>query len=126
MRFIGLLFYICLGGALAWLAAQNWVPVQLHLTRETYLEWPLALLLLAAFLLGLVPLMIIGGLSKWALRRKLTKAEKQIAALQAAASPAARAAQDEEAMLARVRAAGGAGSIGDLPQTKPIAVPPGA
>ena len=83
---------------------------------------PLGLLLLGAFLAGLLPTMIWYKLSRWSVRRKLTRAEAKLRD----ATPASPAVDPESSLLARARAAGGAaGYSGDLPaQARPMSVPP--
>jgi lipopolysaccharide assembly protein A len=98
------------------------VPLSLPGAQAKILA-PLGLLLLGAFLAGLLPTMIWYKLSRWRVRRKLTRAE---AKLQAGGPAAPTPADPESSLLARARAAGGAaGYAGDLPaQARPMSVPP--
>ncbi len=127
MRSLKIIILITLLLLAGFLAALNWELVKIALPGQPlpYMA-PLGGLLFGAFLAGLVPAMIWYKLSRWTVRRKLTKTE---AKLQAANTPApAPAALDPEAaLLARARAAGGATGYGeDLPtQARPITVPPG-
>jgi lipopolysaccharide assembly protein A len=91
-------------GLTAWL---NWSSVSfILLGQKEATNIPLGLLLIGAFLAGLAPAMIWYKLSRWTVKRKLTKTE---AKLQAASAPAAAPppADPEAALLARARAAGG-------------------
>jgi uncharacterized integral membrane protein len=127
MQTLKLIILVALLLLVGFLAALNWEPVQIALPGQSLpYTAPLGGLLMGAFLCGLLPAMLWYKLSRWTLRRKLSKTE---AKLQAAHAPAAAAptTDPEAALLARARAAGGAsGYGGDLPaQARPITVPPG-
>jgi uncharacterized integral membrane protein len=109
------------------LAALNWEPVHIAVPGQALpFTAPLGGLMLGSFLAGLLPAMIWYKLSRWTVRRKLTKVEAKLTAANAPA-PTAAAMDPEAALLARAKAAGGAtGYSGDLPaQARPMSVPPG-
>ncbi len=111
MRFLKLLLLILLVLALAWFAAQNWVPVTIRLWSPYELVIRLPVLLAAAMLLGWLPGAIVHSVSRWNLTRRLTKTERELEARRAA----------EAALPATAPAA----PAGDLPpQAQPIVVPP--
>jgi uncharacterized integral membrane protein len=127
MRSLKIIILITLLLLAGFLAALNWEPVKIALPGQSLpYTAPLGGLLFGAFLAGLVPAMIWYKLSRWTVRRKLTKTEAKLQAANAPASTPA-AIDPEAALLARARAAGGAsGYGGDLPtQARPITVPPG-
>ncbi len=124
LKIIIMVALLLLAGLVAWL---NWEPVKFSMLGQALpYTFPLGGLMLGSFLAGLVPAMIWYKLSRWTVRRKLSKTE---AKLQAASTPTETsvAMDPEAALLARARAAGGAtGYGGDLPaQARPISVPPG-
>lgn len=128
MRLIGWLLVIAAGALFVWFAGNNWVPVTVNLSSTAYVEPALPVLVLAALLLGFVPTFVLHKLSRFLMNRRLAKAEKRIAALQAdlegqsGRGLAPEAA--EAAILARSQAAGRAGGYEDLPpQASPMAVP---
>jgi hypothetical protein len=78
---------------------------------------PLGTTLLFCFLAGLLPTMLWYKLSRWRVRRKLTKAEARLAAHSAPTAATAAPMDPETSLLARARAAGGAaGYAGDPPE----------
>jgi lipopolysaccharide assembly protein A len=104
LKIIILVFLALFAGLTARL---NWGGVNfIMLGQKEAATIPLGLLLIGAFLIGLVPAMIWYKLSRWTVRRKLTKTE---AKLQAASTPAPAPppVDAEAALLARARAAGG-------------------
>ena len=111
MRFLKLLLLILLVLALAWFAAQNWVPVTIRLWSPYELVIRLPVLLAAAMLLGWLPGAIVHSVSRWNLIRRLTRTERELEARRAA----------EAALPTTAPAA----SASDLPpQAQPIVVPP--
>jgi uncharacterized integral membrane protein len=127
MRTLKIIFLVTVLLLAAFLAALNWelVPVAVPGQNLPY-SLPLGGLLMGSFLAGLVPAMIWYKLSRWTVRRKLTKVEAKLTAANAPAAPAP-TLDPEAALLARAKAAGGAtGYSGDLPaQARPMSVPPG-
>lgn len=86
MNFLRTAFWVILAVALALFAKANWnvaptysgyVPVKLW--GDLILETRLPVLIVAAFLLGLVPMWLWGRAIKWQMRRKLTSAERALA-----------------------------------------------
>lgn len=110
-----------------WFAASNWVPVTVNVSREAFIQPALPMLVLTALLLGFVPTWLLGLLSRFLLRRKLRKANRRIAALEADLTGGHSQGPEavEAAILARSQAAGRATGYDDLPpQASPMAVPP--
>lgn len=110
MRFLKLLSLILLVLALAWFAAQNWVPVTVKLWSPYELVVRLPVLLAIAVLLGWLPGAITHSVSRWNLTRRLARTERELEARRAA-----------EAGTPTVSVA----PAGVLPpQAQPIVVPP--
>ncbi len=127
MRTLKIIILVAVLLLAAFLAALNWEPVQIAVPGQTLpFMAPLGGLMLGSFLAGLLPAMLWYKLSRWTVRRKLTKVEAKLTAANAptAATPVM---DPEAALLARAKAAGGAsGYSGDLPaQARPMSVPPG-
>jgi uncharacterized membrane protein YciS (DUF1049 family) len=109
MRFLKILLLALLVLALAWFAAQNWVPVTVKLWAPYELVIRLPVLLALAVLLGWLPGAIAHSVSRWSLTRRLTRTERELEARRAA----------EAAAVAPP-------ATNDLPppQAQPIVVPP--
>ncbi len=71
MRFLKTLFLIVLVALVTQFAISNWHRVDINISRDTVAEVNLPLLVLIAYLLGLVPTMIIYRARIWSLRRRL-------------------------------------------------------
>ncbi|GLT01987.1 hypothetical protein GCM10007897_33890 [Sphingobium jiangsuense] len=103
MNFLKTAFWVIIAVALALFAKANWaiapsysgyVPVKLW--GDIILETRLPVLIVAAFLLGLLPTWLWGRACRWRLQRKLSSAERALAST-AAASPSAAPAPGAEA-----------------------------
>jgi uncharacterized integral membrane protein len=127
MRTLKIILLVAILLLAVFLAALNWETVRVFVPGQSLpFTAPLGGLMLGSFLAGLVPAMIWYKLSRWTVRRKLTKVEAKLTAANTPA-PAPAAMDPEAALLARAKAAGGAaGYSGDLPaQARPMSVPPG-
>lgn len=82
MRLLTLAFYVLVGALLAWFAAINWSLVSLKLWGGYELVIRLPVLMIASFLLGVLPLGILQNVSRWRLGRKVRKLEKALAEAQ--------------------------------------------
>ena len=65
---------------------RNWTPVPVSLWSDVTLIVKLPLLLLVAFLVGLLPMFVRHLTVRWRLRRRLDAAERTLAESQAAAA----------------------------------------
>lgn len=128
MRLIGWSLFLGVAGLFIWFALNNWTPVPVNLSATAFVEPALPVLVLLALLTGFVPTWVMHKLSRFLLNRRLAKAEKRIALLQAEMAGSGRALPAESAeaaILARSQAAGRAGGYDELPpQASPMAVPP--
>lgn len=60
-------------------ATRNWGPVTINLWGDLQMETRLALVVLASFLLGFLPMLLLHRTCRWTLRRKLANAERALA-----------------------------------------------
>ncbi len=86
MQFLKTLFWVLIAVAAVVFAMYNWVAVPLALWGGLALEVKLPLLLLVAFLLGLLPMLVVHRTTRWRLRRRLDAAERSLAEREAAAA----------------------------------------
>jgi uncharacterized integral membrane protein len=92
MQFLKTLFWVALAVILVLFASVNWHAVTLTLWGGLQADVKLPVLLLAAFLLGFVPMLVIHRARLWTLNRRIEAHERQAAAMHApviAAAPEA-------------------------------------
>lgn len=93
MQFLRTLFWIVLVVLAMLFAFANWTPVAVNL-GDYVIETKLPVLLLLAFLVGLLPGVILSAATRWRMRRRLADAhrsfeeERAIAAAEPAPVPA--------------------------------------
>jgi lipopolysaccharide assembly protein A len=105
MQFLKAIFQAFIAVIAAIFAYNNWTPVTVNLWGGVVLDTILPLLLLVAFLIGLLPTLLLYRTTRWRLRRKLDSTEKALASIQSAPVPATSSTMP--------------------PAAAPIAVPPG-
>jgi putative membrane protein len=113
MQFLRTLFWVVLAVVAVIFAFNNWTQVTVNLWGGLQADAKLPVLLLAAFLIGAVPMFVLYRASRWGLRRRLDHAERSLAELRAIEAPAP----------------GSAGAMPTLPtatvdQMTPLAPPP--
>jgi putative membrane protein len=106
MQFLKTLFWVVLTVILVLWAKANWFNVQLKLWGGLEADVKLPVLILFAFLLGLLPTLIVHRARIWSLRRRLEPAERTVVSVPAApasptAAPEARVATDSKAWPAQ-------------------------
>lgn len=79
MQFLKTIFWAFVAVVVAIFAYNNWTPVTLNLWNGLLLETKLPVLLIAAFLLGLLPTFLLHRATRWRLRRKLESVERTLA-----------------------------------------------
>lgn len=92
MQFLKTLLWIVIAVSLAILSSQNWNDVTISLWGNLEVDIKLPLLLLFTFLIGFLPIYFVMRGRLWALRRKLTLAERP----NVTAVPAPQPAQPED------------------------------
>ncbi len=88
MQFLKTLFWVALTVGAILLSSFNWTTVTLNLWGGLQADVKLPVLLLAAFLLGFLPLFILHRARMWSSKRRIDAFERQIALMQAPAPPA--------------------------------------
>ena len=78
MQFLKTLFWVVLTVILVLWAKANWFPVTLKLWGGLEADVKLPVLLLAVFLLGLVPTLVVHHARLWSLRRRIEPAGRTI------------------------------------------------
>lgn len=90
MQFLKTLFWVAVAVALALFGKANWKPVTLKLWGGLEADVKLPVLILAAFLLGLIPTLLYHRARLWTMRRRIEAVERQaaVAAAPSGNSPA--------------------------------------
>ncbi len=76
MQFLKTLVWVLIAVLLALFARANWTAVTLNLWGDIQADIKLPLLLLAAFLIGLLPVWLIMRARLWTLRRRIDAMER--------------------------------------------------
>ena len=106
MQFLKTLFWVLIAVGAMLFAFNNWNIVTVNLWDGLQLDTRLPILLFGAFLIGLLPALLLHRATRWSLRRKLSTMERALADV-------ASSAPEEK-------------PSGTLPPSAaPIAVPPG-
>ncbi len=87
MQFLKTLFWVLLAVLLALFASRNWVPVTLNLWGDIQADIKLPLLVLIAFLLGLVPMWLAMRARQWSADRRIEALERHQAQVPAPPPP---------------------------------------
>lgn len=95
MQFLKTLFWVALTIGAILFSAFNWTPVTLNLWGGLQADVKLPVLLLAAFLLGFVPMFALHRARMWSAKRRNDAFERQIALLQVPPAPPAPVMVDE-------------------------------
>ncbi|MEO7635008.1 MAG: LapA family protein [Sphingomicrobium sp.] len=85
MQFLKTLFWVLLAVLLALFASRNWAPVTLNLWGDIQADIKIPLLLLIAFLIGLVPMWLAMRARLWSADRRIEALERHQAPLLSAA-----------------------------------------
>lgn len=78
MRMLRTIFWVLVIAALAGFTAANWQPVEVRIWDGLLLETKLPALVIAAFLLGLVPTWLLYRATRWRLLRRITNLEASL------------------------------------------------
>ena len=79
MQFLRTLFWVVVAIVAAIFAMNNWHTVEVSLWGGLVADAKLPVLLLGAFLVGLVPTFVVYRTTRWRLRRRLDQAERALA-----------------------------------------------
>lgn len=88
MQFLRTAFWVVLAVAIALFCKANNRPMEIKIWGDIVWETRIWFPILAAFLLGAVPLWIVGRTQRWRLKRRLENSEKALASATASATPA--------------------------------------
>ncbi|AHE53865.1 lipopolysaccharide assembly protein LapA domain-containing protein [Sphingomonas sanxanigenens] len=77
MQFLRTLFWVLVTAVMVVFAIQNWKQVDISLSGIT-VEIKLPLLLLAVFLIGFLPMLVVSRTAQWQLRRRLDTTERAL------------------------------------------------
>jgi hypothetical protein len=78
MQFLKTLFWIVLTVIAVAFAFKNWNPVPLYLWGDIVAYVKLPILLLVAFLIGLLPMFVLHRATRWRLRRRLEDVRREL------------------------------------------------
>lgn len=106
MQFLRTIFWVLVAAAAMLFSFNNWNPVTINLWSGLQLDTRLPILLVGAFLIGLVPALLLHRATRWSMRRKINTMERALA--------------DAGTPLATTPSTGAI-----PPSAAPIAVPPG-
>lgn len=79
MKSLRSILWLVIVAGLAAFSAANWQPVELVVWQGLVLDTKLPALVIAAFLLGLVPMWLIHRTMRWRLQRRITNLETTLA-----------------------------------------------
>ena len=88
MNFLRTLFVIVIVVLVMIFSFNNWTEVSVRLWSNLLLVTKLPVLLLIAFLLGLVPMLVLHRASRWRWKRRVESSERALGDLRPAAAPA--------------------------------------
>jgi putative membrane protein len=88
MQFLRTLFWVILAVVAVIFAFNNWTQVSVNLWGGLHADAKLPVLLLVAFLIGLLPMFILHRATRWNLKRRLDNAERALADLRGLDTPA--------------------------------------
>ncbi len=80
MQVIRTVVWVVLIGALLLFSLNNWNPVEVKIWEGLILETKLPALVLASFLLGLLPMWLLSKAGKWRLTRRINALENTVRA----------------------------------------------
>lgn len=79
MQFLKTMLWVIIAVVTVLFSINNWTPVTLNLWAGLQMETQLPILVIAAFLLGLIPYFVLHRATRWSLNRKLSNAERSLA-----------------------------------------------
>jgi lipopolysaccharide assembly protein A len=106
MQFLKTIFWVLIAVIAVLFSMNNWTTVSIMLWNGLMMETKLPVLLIGAFLVGLLPILLLHRATRWSLRRKLDSMERSLASATAPAVSTPRAGTMQ-------------------PSASPMAVPPG-
>lgn len=83
MQFLKALFWFLILGVITAFAVTNWHPIEIQLWSGLVADVNLPFLILVAFLLGLVPMLLLYHTVRWRYRQRLATLERTLADMRA-------------------------------------------
>ena len=80
MQFLKTLFWVVLAVVLVVFASFNWTAVPIRLWGGLIADVKLPVLILIAFLLGMIPMLVLHTAKMWRMKRRIEAYERQVAA----------------------------------------------
>ncbi len=87
MQFLKTLFWVLIAVIIALFTFANWVPITINLWNGLQLDTKLPVLLIGAFLTGLIPALVLHRATRWSLKRKIGTMERALADVKPASAP---------------------------------------
>jgi lipopolysaccharide assembly protein A len=87
MQFLRTVFWVAIAVILVLFSAVNWTPVTINLWGGMQLDTQLPVLIILAFLAGLLPTLLLHRATRWTLKRKIGTMERALADTKAAVPP---------------------------------------
>jgi uncharacterized integral membrane protein len=78
MQFLRTIFWVILAVVAVVFSLGNWTPVTLELWGDVQVDSKLPVLLIGAFLLGLLPMLVVHRASRWRLRKRIESTERAL------------------------------------------------
>ena len=97
MKSLRSILWLAIVAALAAFSAANWQPVELTIWQDLKLDTKLPALVIAAFLLGLLPMWLVHRTTRWRLQRRITNLETTLAGSASLSSTSLEARKASEA-----------------------------
>lgn len=110
MRFLKTVFWTLIAVVAVIFGTNNWTPISINIWNGMMVDTYLPLLLLIAFLVGMLPALLLHRLTRWQMGRKLETTKRALVEAQRPEPQTQIAAETAPAMQ---------------PVAAPIAVPPG-
>jgi lipopolysaccharide assembly protein A len=79
MQFLKTLFWVLIAVIIALFTFANWTPITINLWNGLQLDTKLPVLLIGAFLTGLIPALLLHRATRWSLKRKIGTMERALA-----------------------------------------------
>lgn len=86
MQFLKTVFWVIVAVLAVMFSYNNWTPITIRLWSGLVLDTQLPVLVIGAFLVGLIPYWILHRTTRWRLTRKLDAAQRSLNDVQSAAT----------------------------------------
>lgn len=87
MQFLKTAFWVVLAVLIALFSYANWKPAEINLWGDLQIVTPLPVVVIVAFLAGVVPMWVLHKATRWSMRRRLDSAERALASVKPAYPP---------------------------------------